>query len=87
MKRYIVKPEDLIDDLEGIPIEIAQKMVDYQVKQGNKPNIKIFQNNLFRTKANGGFDWYSTKEGEDYWVEILSDRAFISSFKYYPKIK
>lgn len=56
MKRYIVKPEDLIDDLESIPIEIAQKMVDYQVKQGNKPNIKIFQDNLFRTKANGGFD-------------------------------
>ena len=36
MKEYKVKKEDLIGEIKDFPIEVVQKMVDYQVEQGNK---------------------------------------------------
>lgn len=36
MERYIVKPEELKGEIKDFPIEVVQRMVDYQVEQGNK---------------------------------------------------
>ena len=35
-KEYKVTEKDLIGQLKGFPIEVVQKMVDYQVEQGNR---------------------------------------------------
>ena len=43
---YIVKQEDLIGELKGFPIEIAQRLIECQLEQGNKDDITIFQQNL-----------------------------------------
>lgn len=83
--KYIVKSDDLIGDIEGFPIEIVQKMVDYQVKQGNKPNVKIFQENFCSAVDEDGFDWSDTDEGYRFWYDILNNYTFNSFFKKYPK--
>lgn len=81
---YKVKPEDLIGEIEGFPIEIVQKMVDYQVAQGNKADITIFQNNNLASKFNKGFNWLETTE-ESYWCDIIVGREFNIFFEDDPK--
>ena len=47
---YIVKQEDLKGDIKDFPIEIVQKMVDEQVKQGNEADVTVFQENRIRPR-------------------------------------
>ena len=81
---YQVQESDLIGDLEGYPIEIVQKMVDYQIKQTNKADVKVF----IHTKnagLKGGFDWKKTVEGFDFWNDVLHHENFDLFFGKYPK--
>ena len=66
-----VELSDLIDDLTFIPRAIAQEMIDEQVRQGNKANIKVFQESRCATLDSGGFDWESSKKGGAYWAKVL----------------
>lgn len=38
-----VNTTDLIGDLENFPIEVVEKMLEYQYKQLGKINIAVFQ--------------------------------------------
>ena len=42
MEKYKVKKEDIIGEIKGSPIEVVQKMVDYQVEQGFKADVSVF---------------------------------------------
>ena len=66
-----VELSDLVDDLTFVPRAIAQEMIDEQVRQGNKANIKVFQESRCATLDSGGFDWESSKKGGDYWGKNL----------------
>ena len=66
-----VELSDLVDDLTFIPRAIAQEMIDEQVRQGNKANIKVFQESRCATLDSGGFDWQSSKKGGSYWEKNL----------------
>lgn len=81
---YKVKPEDLIGEIEGFPIKIVQKMVDYQVAQGNKADVTVFQKSNTASKRNKGFDWDKTKENTA-WIGIIMCKDFDIFFKYNPK--
>ena len=83
--KYIVTTNDLIGNISNFPIEIVQKMVDYQVKQGNEPDVVTFQMNCFMSKDYGGFDWDETDEGTNFWNEVISLNNFDVFFKKYPK--
>lgn len=37
---YKINSEDLIGELENFPIEVVEKMLEYQVKQGNALTIQ-----------------------------------------------
>lgn len=84
METYIVKQEDLIGQLEGFPIEVAQRMVDCQVEQGNKADVSVFQRNKIAMKFEGGFDWLNTKERESCWRHTTAG-IFDKFFEMYPK--
>jgi len=80
MNKYIVKPEDLIGDIEGFPIEVVQKMVDYQ----EVPDVTVFQ----RTSYEGtprGFTWSVSSEGGDFWNDVILNTDFQKFFQKYPK--
>ena len=76
MEEYKVTEEDLIGELDGFPIEVVQKMVDYQVEQGNKADVAVFQIDRCRIVEHGGFDWVETKDGVSFWGNVLSYRNF-----------
>ena len=38
---YKVEERDLVKDIQGFPIEVVQKMLYYQVSQGNKEDVSI----------------------------------------------
>lgn len=59
-------------DSGHLPLYIIDKMLDYQVKQGNKLDISVFENEPSSNKADGGFDWKDTEEGWEYWEDLLS---------------
>ena len=81
---YKVKEKDLIGELEGFPIKIVQKMVDYQVVQGNKADVTLFQNNPYGFV--NAFDWNKTVEGYTFWKEVILDKDFAIFFYKYPTI-
>lgn len=84
-KEYIVTEKDLIGDLKGFPIEVVHKMVDYQVKQGNKADVTIFQKNKTSGEYGRGFTWNKTKERFDFWHNVIEFRHFDTFFEKYPK--
>lgn len=84
-RKDIVRPEDLIYDINEFPIEIVQHMVNEQVRQGNLPDVTVFQKRSYNGKSLGGFAWNLTKEGEDFWNAIICYRKFEIYFEKYPK--
>lgn len=84
MKEYKVKPEDLIGDLKGFPIEVVKKMIERQVEQGNPADVGVFQKDSTRGDG-GGFYWIDTIEDDDFWCAVIMDKDFSVFFERYPK--
>ena len=82
MVEYKVTKNDLIGDIEGFPIEVVQKMVEEQVKQGDDADVTAFQESHY-----GGFFWLKTKDGADFWNEVICWKNFKLFFEKYPKSK
>jgi hypothetical protein len=82
---FKVEQSDLVGDIEEYPIEVVEKMIEEQIKQGNCPNVAVFQNDVSACAGDGGFDWSDTKDGDDFWVEVLDGGNFDLFFKKYPK--
>lgn len=83
---YKVKEDDLIGELSGFPVEVAQKKVDNQYMQTGASDVKIFQNKVFVSKCGGGFFWSHTVDGERFWRGVIEDKDFSSFFEKNPKV-
>lgn len=59
--------------LVDIPRINIEKMLEYQVKQGNKLDVSVFEKYRKASVDEGGFDWYGTKEGFEFWFKLLKD--------------
>ena len=69
---------------ENLTKEIQDKMLEYQVQQGNPRNPVVFINNIKASRPQEGFTWHRTPEGQHFWDNIISGN--ISRFyKKYPK--
>ena len=82
---YKVKKSDLKGQIEYFPIEVVQRMVECQAEQGNKADVRVFQERTFSDDNNGGFCWYKTKEDSNFWTKVIIDKRFDVFFKKYPK--
>ena len=82
---YKVSEKDLIGDIKDFPIEIVQKMVDCQVKQGNYPDVIAFQNINETNLEHRGFAWSKTEEGLGFWDAVICEKNFNLFFQRYPK--
>ena len=80
-----VTEKDIIGDLKGFPIEVVQKIVDYQVKQGNKADVTVFQKDITSTHGEGGVSWGATQETFDFFQDIVKSKNFNLLFNKYPK--
>jgi hypothetical protein len=82
---FKVEQSDLVRDIKDFPIEVVEKMIEEQVKQGNCPNVEIFQNDSSACAGDGGFSWAETEDGTEFWIEVLDGGNFDLFFKKYPK--
>lgn len=76
----IVTEKDLKGKIADFPIEVVQKMVDYQEEQGYEANPSVFANNFL-----AGFVWSKTHEGTMWWNDVIIRRNFSKFFEKYPR--
>lgn len=69
-----------------IPVEIMTKMLEYQLKQSHIMDKSVFDENIKAGKNNKGFNWGETKEGFDFWEDVITDKQYHVFFEKYPKI-
>lgn len=82
---FKVDKADLVGDIKDLPIEVVEKMIEEQVKQGNCPNVEVFQKYNRADRKRGGFNWSNTDDGMDFWSNVINDCDFDLFFKKYPK--
>ena len=79
-----ITKKDLKGQLIGFPVEVVMKMIEYQVEQGNSPNVRIFQKDKFQNNQHGGFLWSNTVDGYDFWYQVIALGNFYHFFNKYP---
>lgn len=72
-------------ELTGFPIEVVNKMLEYQVQQGNPKDVTVFENLARSSHKVGGFTWDKTIEGQDFWLSVILYFNFDIFFEKYPK--
>ena len=87
MTEIKVTEKDLIGDIAGFPIEVVKKMVEEQVRQGNKADVGVFQKCTNSDKKHRGFNWEKTEDGFEFWDMVLLSKEFDEFFEKYPKQK
>ena len=70
--RHKKSKEHLIVQILGI--KIANRMMECQEEQKNKPNLDVFLINPYAGYPSKGFTWRNTKEGHEYWETLLIDQ-------------
>lgn len=70
---------------DELPVEIQERMLLEQEKQGNERNPEVFRKYLHSDGGHEGFYWDETKDGSKFWFSILSNKNFDVFFKRYPK--
>lgn len=80
-----ITKKHLVGDISDFPIEIVEKMVSEQVKQGNLPNPTIFALKKTASYCEGGFTWDATKDSHYFWEDVIRRKNFDVFFSKYPK--
>lgn len=81
---FKVEQSDLVGAIKDFPIVLVEKMIEEQVKQGNKADVEVFQKLAITDAKCGGFDWDKTKDGDDFWQEVIGEGNFDLFFEKYP---
>ena len=78
LENYIPK-----GDLKGFPREIIARMLECQEEQGNKIDVSVFERDNCNSITKGGFYWPDTKEGSEFWSEVIRKKDFALFFEEY----
>ena len=70
---------------KDLPVEIQQRMLDEQERQGNTRNEKVFEADTSAPGRDGGFVWSKSVEGYGFWKKIIVDGDFAVFYEKYPK--
>ena len=70
---------------KNLPVEIQEKMLDEQVRQGNPRNAEVFEKNTKADAKQGGFTWWASVEGHDFWAKITLESNIGIFYEKYPK--
>lgn len=82
---FKVKQSDLKGAIKDYPIEVVEKMIEHQVAQGNKPDVKAFYKYASNDAEDGGFNWNDTIEGVQFWDNVIGYNNFNVFFERYPR--
>lgn len=70
---------------KDLPVEIQQRMLDEQERQGNKRDAEVFERMTTAHASEGGFSWPRTVEGYTFWEKIIVGGDFADFYAKYPK--
>ena len=70
---------------KDLPVEIQERMLDEQVRQGNPRNADVFEKNTKADAKQGGFTWWASVEGHDFWSDIILRGDIAVFYEKYPK--
>jgi hypothetical protein len=59
-----------ISNITGVSKGVLKIMMQYQEKQGNKPNLLVFCKDAYASQYQGGFNWDDTPEGYEFWHNV-----------------
>ena len=82
---FKVEKSDLVGGIKNFPIEVVEKMVEEQVRQGCQPDVEAFQQYPSAGVSDGGFNWGDSIDGNDFWEEVIGEDNFELFFEKYPK--
>lgn len=68
-------------EIERFPLEVVTAMLHQQKRQTGKTNLMTFIRDESCSAERGGFDWSETRQGYDYWYDIIMNQDF-EDFKY-----
>jgi hypothetical protein len=80
-----ITKKDLVGEIANFPLEVVERMVFEQIKQGHKPNPAVFAKKKSASDYENGFTWSKTYDGHRFWEEVIRLNDFDSFFKRYPK--
>ena len=72
-------------EFKDLPVEIQNRMLDEQVRQGNLRNAKVFEKSITASVLRGGFTWEKSVEGHVFWREIIQGGNLDLFYERYPK--
>ena len=72
---------------KDLPVEIQERMLDEQERQGNERDAEVFEKEIMATPQEGGFLWAQSVEGFDFWNRIIENGDLAEFYKKYPKQK
>ncbi len=70
---------------KDLPVEIQERMLDEQERQGNTRNAEVFEKNIGADVSQGGFLWGNSEEGFCFWDRVLLNGNFAEFYAKYPK--
>lgn len=68
-----------------LPVEIQERMLDEQVRQGNPRCAEVFEEHIAAPAREGGFFWARSVDGYDFWEKIIVVGNFTEFYEKYPK--
>lgn len=80
-----VDKSDLVGGIKYFPVEVVEKMIEEQAKQGCQPDVEVFQKNPTAGYDKNGFMWSVSEDGYDFWREVIKKHNFGLFFERYPE--
>ena len=80
LENYVPKGE-----LKGFPKEIIARMLETQEEQWGKRDVSVFEKDKTAGEGKKGIIWLDTREGYDFWNEVIRLKNFALFFARYPK--
>ena len=71
--------------LEGVPNDIVERMMDCQEEQGNKRDASVFEKFGISSDVECGFYWFKTKEGQAIWEYVIRKKNFQPFYEFWEK--
>ena len=71
---------------KDLPVEIQQRMLDEQERQGYPRNAEVFERRTTAPGREGGFNWSKSVDGFDFWDRIIGIGDFAVFYDKYPKL-
>lgn len=70
--------------IKNFPKEVVEKMLEYQVAQGNPKDVSVFEDDETSDVNQKGFSWDETGE-PSFWNKVIMKKDFELFFEKYPK--